>query len=62
MHSLKAWPKASHAPTAQQIAAKYLQLESAKHRRHVDHLLDDLLRAEAPDAALGKPPGKESEE
>ena len=61
MHSLRAWPKASHSPTVQQIMAKYQRLESAKHRRHVDHLLDDLLRAEATDTAWPKPPGSEAE-
>lgn len=60
MHTLMQFPqRAGNSPAPQVIAQMYERLRTDEHRRHVEHLIADLLRIEEQGAERGKPPRNE---
>lgn len=62
MSHLLSYPKrAKNSSPAQKVAEKYDMLATDEHRRHVEHLIDDLLRIERQQARSGERKGPELE-
>ena len=56
MHRLLTYPgRTGNSPAPQVIAQMYERLRTDEHRRHVEHLIADLLRIEEQGAERGKP-------